>query len=129
MTVKLQVGDRVENYTTSYEMYTWNMNGNLIHAKNGYPVWRDLFKEHSIWYEKGKWREGILPRDLGQNNVDGHDPNFEYNFFTSDTFADCPESVESWSGYTDLKGDWTKAIAEIKGGIDIVTSKLCSMVF
>ena len=128
MTVKLQVGDRVENYTTTYKMVTWNMNGNLIHAKNGYPVWNDLFGEHSIWYEKGKWREGILPK-ISSQGVDGYNPKMVYHYFTSDTFADCPESVESWSGYTDLKGDWTKAVVEIKSGIDIVTSKLCSMVF
>ena len=118
MTVKLQVGDRVEKYTTTYKMATFNMNGNLLNTQNGYPVWKDLFEEHSIWYENGKWKEGILSKGAVQNNV-------LYRYFTSDTSADCPESVESWSGYTDLHGDWTKSVADIKSGIDIVTSKLC----
>ena len=99
-----------------------NQPGNLLNTQNGYPVWHDLFEEHSIWYENGMWKEGILSKGNIQNKV-------LYQYFTSNTSADCPESVESWSDYIDFNGDWAKSVADIKSGIDIVTSKLCSMVF
>ena len=99
-----------------------NQPGHLLNTQNGYPVWHDLFEEHSIWYENGKWKEGILSKGNIQNKV-------LYQYFTSNTSADCPESVESWSDYTDFHGNWAKSVADIKSGIDIVTSKLCLMIF
>ena len=57
--------------------------------KNGYPMWKDLWQQKSLWYESGKWQVGY------ETDYDG-----DFMFMvdsTSNTFADCPELVESWS--------------------------------
>ena len=78
--------------------------------KNGYPMWKGLMQDrYQIWYNNGKWRVGYKP----DNEVDYMLGNVHY---TSNTFADCPELVESWSIFSNYSGNTSVEITAIKSG-------------
>ena len=87
-------------------------------TKNGYPTWTELWGGHSIWYENGKWQVGHeTDMDMVQLEV----PLVQY---TSNTFADCPDLVESWSTGTNT---WINFIEKIACRPTIETGKLSSL--
>ena len=64
---------------------------------NGYPMWTNLWEEPTfLWYENGVWYMGEMDK------VD----------YVSDTFADCPELVESWTSLSN-EGLSTNSIEQI----------------
>ena len=63
---------------TDFYNSTFTMSGTIW---NGYPVWQDSWEELSLWHENGFWLMGEM----------------EMVHYKSETFADCPELVESWT--------------------------------
>ena len=45
--------------------------------KNGYPMWKDLWEQRSLWYENGKWKVGD-EIDIDYTHNDGHEVGIEY---------------------------------------------------
>ena len=68
--------------------------------KNGYPMWIDLWQEKMLWYENGKWKVG----DELDMDYYRFDDDVSLVDATSNTFADCPELVESWSSFSNYGG-------------------------
>ena len=78
--------------------------------KNGYPTWKALRQNLHLWYENGKWQVGYR-----------YEPDYDGDLMldvdhTSNTFADCPELVESWSSFSIYGGDISVEITAIKSG-------------
>ena len=71
--------------------------------KNGYPMWKDLWQQRSLWYENGKWKVGYLDIEYGDESTYIVDS-------TSNDFSTCPESVESWSSFFNYGGTRTVEI-------------------
>ena len=65
--------------------------------KNGYPMWKDLWQQRSLWYENGKWKVGYLDIEYGDESTSIVDS-------TSNTFEYCPELVGSWSSFFNYGG-------------------------
>ena len=91
----------------------WFHNSTLTMSgtKNGYPTWTEWWGSRSIWYENGKWQVG-------------HKMDMDMVQYTSNTFADCPDLVESWSTGT---GTWINFIEKIACRPTIETGKLSSL--
>ena len=92
----------------------WFRNSTLTMSgtKNGHPTWTELWGRHSIWYENGKWQVGHLM------------DTYTMVQYTSNTSADCPDLVESWSTGTNT---WINFIEKIACRPTIETGKLSSL--